>query len=472
MAPVQKQGFETLTSPSWTGMQAQLLAGLGELVGTFVEAPGRYNRLMLPDPQQAQVQVLGPARFPNPLLRTRPAFVERERVLLPSTWQELEPYLHGEPPTFEMAGPRRELFFNPGAVTCGILTCGGLCPGLNDVVRSVVLTLTYAYGVRTIYGFRYGFAGLAARNGLEPLLLTPAVVEDIHTKGGTLLGSSRGPQEMGDMVGTLGRLGVRVLFAVGGDGTLRGASALAREILRRGLDIAVVGIPKTIDNDIHWVEQSFGFATAVEEATLALEAAHAEARGTLGGVGLVKLMGRHSGFITAQASLANSDVNFCLVPEVPFRLEAFLEALEARLRARGHAVVAVAEGAAQEMLQVSGERDASGNLRLGDVGLFLRGEINRHLQRSGLEFSVKYIDPSYIIRGVAANAADSEYCLALGQYAVHAGMAGRTDLMIGHWNGHFTHVPIALATARRKQIEPDGELWQRVLGATGQPDMS
>ncbi|GEM85777.1 ATP-dependent 6-phosphofructokinase [Meiothermus granaticius] len=427
---------------------------------------------MLPDSLSTQVKVLGPTRFPNPLLQIRSTFVERDRVLLPSTLQELEPYLHREPPSFEMAGPRRELFFDPSTIACGILTCGGLCPGLNDVLRSVVLSLTYAYGVPTIYGFRYGYAGLAAKNGLEPLSLTPAVVEDIHTKGGTLLGSSRGPQELGDMIETLERLKVRVLFAVGGDGTLRGASALAQEILRRGLEIAVVGIPKTIDNDILWVERSFGFATAVEEATRALEAAHAEARGALGGIGLVKLMGRHSGFITAHASLANSDVNFCLVPEVPFRLEAFLGALEARLRARGHAVVAVAEGAAQELLPSSGERDASGNLRLGDVGLFLRGEISRYLQGCGLEFSIKYIDPSYIIRGVAANAADSEYCLALGQHAVHAGMAGRTDLMIGYWNGHFAYVPLALATAQRKQIHPQSELWQRVLGATGQPDMS
>ncbi|MER3554762.1 MAG: diphosphate--fructose-6-phosphate 1-phosphotransferase [Meiothermus sp.] len=429
---------------------------------------------MLPDFDQVRTHHLGPARFLSPLARSRPTFVDDERVLLPSTLGQLQPYLQAAqpPPAFEMAGPRREIFFDPGEIACGILTCGGLCPGINDVVRSVTLTLTYGYGMRRIYGFRYGFAGLAASNNLEPMLLTPSVVEDIHTKGGTLLGSSRGPQEIGDMVEMLQRLGVKVLFAVGGDGTLRGASALAQEILRRGLEIAVVGIPKTIDNDLQWIERSFGFATAVEEATRALEAAHAEARGALGGVGLVKLMGRHSGFITAHASLANSDVNFCLVPEVSFRLGAFLEALERRLRERSHAVVAVAEGAAQEMLQVGGERDASGNLRLGDVGLFLRGEINRYLRERGVEFSVKYIDPSYIIRGVAANAADSEYCLALGQYAVHAGMAGRTDVMVGYWNRHFTHVPIALATAQRKQIDPGGELWQQVLGATGQPDMS
>jgi len=429
---------------------------------------------MLPNLEQVQVRSFTPARFHSPLVGLRSTFLAEERVLLPSTLGELEPYLQAgyPPPAFEMAGPRREIFFDPDQTACGILTCGGLCPGINDVVRSVVLTLTYAYGVRRIYGFRYGFAGLAASNGLEPMLLNPRVVEDIHTKGGTLLGSSRGPQEMGDMVETLQKLGVRVLFAVGGDGTLRGASALAQEILKHGLEIAVVGIPKTIDNDLLWIERSFGFATAVEEATRALEAAHAEARGTLGGVGLVKLMGRQSGFITAHASLANSDVNFCLVPEVPFRLEAFLRALEQRLRERQHAVVAVAEGAAQEMLQVGTERDASGNPRLGDVGVFLRDEINRYLRGRGLEFSVKYIDPSYIIRGLPANATDSEYCLALGQYAVHAGMAGRTDLMVGHWNGHFTHVPIPLATARRKQIEPQGELWQRVLGATGQPDMS
>lgn len=413
------------------------------------------------------IRRLGPGLVSSPLLDQRDAFVSDEaRVLLASRLDELE----NPPATFEQAGPRDRLFFNPAEIACGIVTCGGLCPGLNDVIRSVVMTLSYAYGVRRIYGFRYGYAGLAASQGLEPLILTPEMVQDIHVDGGTLLGSSRGPQEAQDMIETLQKLGVQILFAVGGDGTLRGASILAQEILKQGLPISVIGIPKTIDNDLHWIERSFGFATAVEEATRALVAAHAEARGAFNGIGLVKLMGRYSGFITAHSTLANADVNFCLVPEVPFSLQGFLQTLEERLTTRHHAVIALAEGAGQEMMVSQGAaRDASGNLKLKDIGGFLKDAITRYLDERGLETTVKYIDPSYMIRSVPANAIDSEYCLALGQHAVHAGMSGRTDMMVGYWNQYFTHVPIAMATARRKQIDPQSELWQRVLGATGQP---
>jgi 6-phosphofructokinase 1 len=340
---------------------------------------------------------------------------------------------------------------------------------LNDVIRSVVMTLSYSYGVERIYGFRYGYAGLAASLGIEPLLLTPEVVQDIHDDGGTVLGSSRGPQDSGDMIERLQQMDVRILFAVGGDGTLRGASALAQELQNRDLPISVIGIPKTIDNDIHWIERSFGVATAVEEASRALEAAHAEARGAYNGIGLVKLMGRYSGFITAHATLANADVNFCLVPEAPFSLEGFLAALEERLLTRHHAVIALAEGAGQDLIQGEETKDASGNIRLKDIGLFLKEAIGRHFDRKGLETTIKYIDPSYIIRSVPANAVDSEFCLALGQHAVHAGMSGRTEVMVGYWNQRFTHVPIALATQQRKQIDPQSELWQQVLGATGQP---
>jgi 6-phosphofructokinase 1 len=305
-------------------------------------------------------------------------------------------------------------------------------------------------------------------------MLTPEVVDNIHEHGGSLLGSSRGPQELGDMVDTLMKWNVGVLFAIGGDGTLRGASALSEEIARRGLSISVIAVPKTIDNDLEWIERSFGFATAVEAADNALVAAHAEARGAWNGVGLVKLMGRDSGFIAAHTSLANSDVNFCLVPEVPFQLEGrigFLRALEARLDLKHHAVVVVAEGAGQDIVRAPEHinYDASGNVRYQDIGGFLRRSIAEYFAKRDKEVTIKYIDPSYIIRGIPANSVDSEYCLLLGQHAVHAGMAGRTDMVVGYWNQHFTHIPIAVVVARRKQLDPGGDVWQRVLEATGQP---
>jgi 6-phosphofructokinase 1 len=415
---------------------------------------------------------LGATPFPSPRIVREERFVdEGARVLVCSTTDELEPFLaSGEtPPSFERAGPRRNLAFDPTELRCGVVSCGGLCPGINDVIRSVVLTLTHGYGVRTIVGFRYGYAGLAGGEGPDPIALTPELVEPIHRLGGTRLGSSRGPQPIATMVERVRRLGIGLLFAIGGDGTLRGASALARALAPYG--VGVVAIPKTIDNDLDWIERSFGFATAVEEAGRALTAAHTEARGAYNGLGLLKLMGRHSGFITAHATLATGDGNFCLVPEVPFALHGkggFFDELEVRLALRHHAVVAVAEGAGQELFADDLGSDASGNKRLGDIGVLLRDEIRRYFSERGTELTLKYIDPSYMIRSLPANAIDSEYCLALGQHAVHAGMAGRTDVMIGFWNRHFTHVPIALATRSRKRIDPRGALWQRVTGATGQ----
>lgn len=376
--------------------------------------------------------------------------------------------------TFEAAGARRRIFFQPEGLTCGIVTCGGLCPGVNDVIRSLVLTLNHAYDVRRIVGFRFGYAGMSSRAYREPTLLDPELVEGIHTQGGTLLGTSRGARDLSDMVDTLVRWQVGILFAIGGDGTLSGASEIAREIRTRNLKIGVIGIPKTIDNDLLWTERSFGFSTAVEEARRVLDGAHAEARAAWNGIGLVKLMGRYSGFITAHATLASGDVNFCLVPEVPFEIDGpggFLDALEERLTSRHHAVVVVAEGSGQDLIQRSGqtERDASGNVKLKDIGLFLRDAIEGHFRRTIGEVTVKYIDPSYTIRSLPANSMDSAFCLALGQHAVHAGMAGRTNMMVGYWNHCFTHVPLGIVAGRRKQLDPRGETWTRVLATTGQP---
>jgi len=401
---------------------------------------------------------------------------ETRRVLLCSDLEELQPYLDSgqQIPAFEPAGPRRQIYFDSAKLACGIVTCGGLCPGINNVIRAIVLTLTYRFGVRRILGFRYGYAGLTPRSEHPPLPLTVETVDRLHESGGTLLGTSRGPQDIGEMVDTLVRNEIGILFAIGGDGTLRGASALAREIARRGLHIGVIGVPKTIDNDILWTERSFGFTTAVEAARTVIVGAHEEARGAWNGIGLVKLMGRQSGFIAAHATLANSDVNFCLVPEVPFVLDGddgLLRALERRLDRKHHAVIVVAEGAGQDLVAEPGDvkRDASGNVKLGDIGPLLRDRIARHFAEHRKETSIKYIDPSYSIRSLPANSIDAEFCLALGQHAAHAGMAGRTDMMVGYWNQRFTHVPIAVATTRRRQLDPQGALWQRVLEVTGQP---
>lgn len=370
-------------------------------------------------------------------------------------------------PAFNPGGPREKLYFEPSTVTAAIVTCGGLCPGLNNVVRALVLQLANAYGVESILGFRNGYRGLT--DGSAPLTLTPQSVRDIHNRGGTILGTSRGGQDPAVMVDTLARHAVDMLFVIGGDGSLRGAQKLAAEAEARALPLAVVGIPKTIDNDIPWIDQSFGFQTAFARAAESIRAAHTEAGSTAGGVGLVKLMGRHSGFIACYATLANHDVDFTLIPEVPFRIDGFLECLRKRVEQQGHAVVVVAEGAGQELLPQRFETDASGNTRLGDIGALLRELITGHFADNGVPLSLRYVDPGYAIRSVPANAFDAVYCARLAQAAVHAGMAGFTSMVVARWHGRFIHLPIALATAGRNQVDPHGDLWMSVLEATGQP---
>jgi 6-phosphofructokinase 1 len=421
-------------------------------------------------PEDLDIQQIGPCRVASPVAGVH--FVENgEKVVLHSNPDLLRQNLENGKgiAAFEKAGPRGKIYFDPSKLKCGIVTCGGLCPGLNDVIRALVLSLFHNYKVRTVFGFPYGYEGLTHRYGHTPLDLTPAEVSRIHEYGGTILGSSRGNQDVGEMVDTLDRMNLGILFAVGGDGTLRGAQAISEEIGRRGLKISVIGIPKTIDNDISYVERSFGFETAVSRAVEAIDAAHTEAKGARNGIGLVKLMGRESGFIAVFSSLARSDVNFCLIPEVPFGLEKLLESVRDRLQRSGHAVVVVAEGAGQELVGATGERDASGNVKFKDIGLFLRERINAYFKDLGMEATLKYIDPSYTIRGVPANAYDSAFCLLLGQNAVHAGMAGRTNMVVGNWMNTFTHVPIPLAVSVRKKVNPNSWVWSSVLTSTGQP---
>ena len=417
-----------------------------------------------------KVSRLGECTIPSPMSKA-PFVNEKERVIYHTNVSEINAILDKglQLPALQVAGPREKIFFDPAGLKCGIVTCGGLCPGLNDVIRAIVMSLHYHYGVETIFGFRYGYEGLSSSYKHEPLNLTPENVSQIHQMGGTILGSSRGPQDITDMVDTLVDRNVSILFTIGGDGTLRGSQSLAEEIERRGLKISVIGIPKTIDNDISYVQQTFGFDTAVTESRISLYSAHAEATGARNGVGLVKLMGRESGFIAAFATLAYSEVNFCMVPEVEFTLDAFLGALKVRLENRGHALIVVGEGAGQYLMAGNHELDASGNVRFEDIGIFLKNEINGYFKKTGTEINLKYIDPSYTIRSMPANARDSAFCLLLGHNAVHAGMAGRTNMLVGFWNHTFTHLPTSLAVSQRKKIDPHSRLWSNVIESTGQP---
>lgn len=418
------------------------------------------------------LETLGQPRIDNPF--KTPRYVEeRERVLYRVSADEIEQDIQEgrQPVSFAKAGPRKHVFFDCSKLKCAIVTCGGLCPGLNNVIRSVVLTLHHSYGIRNILGIKYGFQGFIPEYGHPVMELTPEVVSEINEVGGTILSSSRGNQDIGLIVDSLERMNVGILFVIGGDGSFRAASKIAAEIRERGDKIAVIGIPKTIDNDISLLSRSFGFNTAVSKAADAIGSAHVESLGAPNGIGLVKLMGRHSGFIAASAALDKRYANFVLIPESDFAMDGprgFLAVLEKRIADRRHAVIVVAEGAGQKFCAVEGT-DRSGNPRLGDIGLYLKKRITEYFEEKGIEINLKYIDPSYLIRSVRATANDSVFCGFLGQNAVHAGVAGMTNLMVGSWNGEFVYVPIRLVVSGRKQVDTTGRLWRSVLEATGQP---
>ena len=429
------------------------------------------------------IDALGEPRINSPILKELLGADERifknenEKVLVQLHPDKIMEMIKAgkTPAAFEQAGPRRKIYFDPSKLKCAVTTCGGLCPGLNNIIRSIVLELHYIYGVKHIYGFPYGLQGFIPEYRHEVVELTPARVVNIHEMGGTILGSSRGPQDIDAIVDCLERMNIGILFMIGGDGTLMAASAINKTIKKRGLKISVICIPKTIDNDIHLVSKSFGFDSAVDVATEAVKGAHMEAEGYPNGIGLIKLMGRYSGFIAATATLAQQDVNFVLIPEIEFDLEGengLLKKLEERLAKRKHAVILIAEGAGQKFFEKHEKQyDASGNLKLHDIGVYLKERITEYFTKKSMEISIKYIDPSYMVRSLPANANDHVYCTFLGRDAVHAGMAGKTDMIVGHWNNHFVHVPVPLTAGKRKQVNPGGKLWQTVLEATGQGSM-
>ena len=418
-----------------------------------------------------RVQKLGDCKYLPPFSELNSSFRNGKRIRFdPQIQKEDDPNRNQ---SFEIAGPSRRIFFDAATTKAAIVTCGGLCPGLNAVIRTLVLQLFHRYGVQDILGIRYGYNGLTMNTIDEAMNLTPKIVENIHEQGGTILGSSRGTPSTAEIVDCLEKKRINILFTIGGDGTMRGANAICQEVKERKLNISVIGIPKTIDNDIPFVKRSFGFESAVEKACEVVIAAHEEARGARGGIGLVKLMGRHAGYIAANTTLATGHVNFCLVPEVPFKLtgeHGFLNVLDRRLTKAGHAVIVVAEGAGQEFFSDAElGRDASGNSKLGDIGVWLKNKINGHFAGRN-DRSLKYIDPSYVIRSTPANPGDRLFCSRMAQNAVHVAMAGSTGLLIGYWHGQMTHVPFTALENQAKKIEPTGELWFNVLEVTGQPE--
>jgi 6-phosphofructokinase 1 len=422
------------------------------------------------------VATLGPCRYLSPLpMSTEPGdgvgdFVhDDERVLSSIRFRagQLPPEI-----AFERAGAREQIFFDPPETRAAVVTCGGLCPGLNNVIRTLFFELTVNYGIKELVGIRYGLRGLSFSPPAPPVVLTGEMVGNAHHLGGTLLGTSRGGHDPATTADFLAESGINILFCVGGDGTQRGAHQIAAEVAQRKLPIAVVGIPKTIDNDIKFCERTFGYATALAEAETVIDRAHNEAISTLNGVGLVKLMGREAGFIATGATIASGEVNFTLIPEVPFSLSGdrgLLAKLERRLAKRHHAVIVVAEGAGQDLIPDHQEAcDASGNRKLGDIGVFLKQQITDYFNKRNLPIDVKYFDPSYHIRSCQANTVDSLLCEQLARRAAHAAMAGKTDVLIGLVHMEFVHVPLGLSVGQKKQLSPESDWWTAVMAITGQ----
>ncbi len=438
---------------------------MGDIIDKILSNREKYN---------CSVRTLGECKIDSPV-RHHEFVPEGQRILVTNNIDQLNDWKLrlGHLPSFERAGPHAKIFHDPAWTRVGIVTAGGLCPGLNNVIKGLVEILSADYGINSIFGIRYGYAGLSPRAGYAPIPLDVDSVDLVHENGGTILGSSRGQQPTEEIVDTLVRMNINILFCIGGDGSLRCAHDIAEEVLRRGLKISIVGIPKTVDNDLYFVGRSFGFETAVAEATAVIRSAHTEAKGAHNGIGLVKLMGRDSGFIAAYSSMANPVVNICLVPEVDFEIDGdhgLLKAIERRFASgKDHAVIVVAEGAGQRFFDGASEKDASGNVLKKDIGVYLKQRIVEHFKSKGIDHTVKYFDPSYTIRSVPAKGTDAIRCYMLARNAVHAAMAGRTDCVIGSNIGEvYTVVPIALATIERQKINLSGDLWRCVVDSSGQ----
>lgn len=427
------------------------------------------------------IENLGPARIDTPLDKGdhEVAFVDDdERILIsPYVDDAVERCAHSHtPPSLEKAGPRRQIYFDPTKAKAAIVTCGGLCPGINSVIRAITLELYFNYKVTNIIGIMCGLEGFIPKYGHPLIELTPQVVADIHGRGGSFLKMSRGPQDVTEIVDSLERLNISMLFTIGGDGTIRASQKIKDEIAKRGLKVSLVAVPKTIDNDISFVSRTFGFDSAVDAATSAIHSAHNEAISVPNGIGLVKVMGRYAGFVAANTCLALADVNFCLIPEVKFDLEGengLMAKLETRLAERSHAVILVAEGAGQHLFEEQDQRtDASGNVQLNDIGLHLKKSIAEYFADRGIETIIKYIDPSYMIRSVAAIPSDRVYCSFLGQNAAHAAMSGKTGLVVSRWNFQYVHVPFHMCTVKHRFVDPKGGLWRSVREITGQGSLT
>ena len=374
------------------------------------------------------------------------------------------------------AGPRYHVALDNEKVKACIVTCGGLCPGLNVVIRELVMSLRYNYGVQDIFGIKWGYSGFYDDESW--VRLTPDDVKEIHTQGGTVLGTSRGGFDGQRIAAEMLKRGINMGFFIGGAGTHRGIKELTKIFRQKKEKVILVGIPKTIDNDIPIIDRSFGLDSAVTESVHVIRAANVEANCNPNGIGLVKLFGRSSGFVAMYATLAARDVNICLIPEVPFNLygeNGLLDYIFKRLEIKHHVVIVVGEGAGFAVkdydVKISGKTDKSGNPVLPDIGVLLKEEIKKKAKELGIEINLKYIDPTYIVRAGPANSFDCNYCAKLAQNAVHCAFAGYTNFSIGIVNNHTCMIPIDKISQEGvvRKIKTSDSDYLMMLASTGQP---
>ncbi|KEH39542.1 6-phosphofructokinase [Medicago truncatula] len=350
---------------------------------SHVEANTHVSDFLLEDVPHLSDYIPDLPTYPDPLQDNPSYSVVKQYYVHPDDTVAQQIVVHKNSPRgtlFRRAGPAQKVYFDSEEVYACVVTCGGLCPGLNTVIRELVCGLYHMYGVQKVLGIGGGYRGFYSRNTIP---LTPKIVNDIHKRGGTVLGTSYGGHDTSKIVDSIQDRGINQVYILGGFGTQNEAAMIFEEIRRRDLKVAVVGIPKTIDNDIPVIDKSIGFDTAVEEAQRAINSAHVEAESAENGIGVVKLMGRCSGFIAMYATLASRDVDCCLIPESPFYLEGpggLLEFIEKRLREQGHMVIVIAEGAGQELIPRNdtsnkNKPDASPDDLVQDVGLWLSQKI-------------------------------------------------------------------------------------------------
>jgi 6-phosphofructokinase 1 len=447
--------------------------------------------------------------------------------------------------TFAEAGPRNMLRF-PGhhkkLLKVGVLVSGGIAPGINAVISGIVQRHVLYHTPQItdlrvpgktprsytlqVFGFRNGFAGLLAGDDVTVLYDSDSPDEKLRAhlrrianRGGSEIGTSRyddllstadpdkREKDLDQVAENLANRHFDILYVIGGDGSMRAAHATWKRSRDNGKSLSVIGVPKTMDNDILWVWQSFGFLSAVEKAREALQQLHTEATSNPR-LCVVQLFGSDSGFVVSHAALASGVCDAALIPEVPFTMKKLADYITERLSKRfrpgaggqsPYGMIVMAETAvpqdAEDYLS-DPEVDLDENEKAAiqafvSKGCRVHGQTPDELRTGGLkvvsrvlqkriremkvddaywaDFRVFTNEPRHLLRAIPPSASDVAFGQRLGVLAVDNAMAGYTDFMISQWMTEYVLVPLDLVVLGRKRVPPNGIFWKSVVASTGQP---